>query len=70
MFVCIIQVIGIGHDFMRDFPGKSALRFVLKEAKQNWRISLVTGTNGFEMNDDLIQFLEQKPELDVQVVLN
>jgi hypothetical protein len=29
---------------------------------------LVTSGKGFEMNEEMIQFLEEKPELEVQVV--
>lgn len=54
---------------LRSFRGGStSLRFILTEPKNNMRISLVTGTNGFEMNDDFINFLENKPELGVQVM--
>lgn len=62
------QMINFVEKNMREFPGKSTLRFILKETKQNLKISLVTGTNGFEMNDDMIQYLELKPEMDVQVI--
>jgi hypothetical protein len=29
---------------------------------------LITMDNGFEMNDELVHFLEAKPELEVQVL--
>ena len=50
--------------------GSTGLKFVLKEPKSNLRISLVTGTNGFEMNEEMIGFLENRLELDVQVLTN
>ncbi|HSU29229.1 MAG TPA: OB-fold nucleic acid binding domain-containing protein, partial [Chitinophagaceae bacterium] len=53
---------------LKDYPGKSTLKFVLSEPGKKMKISLVTMDNGFEMNDELIHFLESKPELDVQVV--
>jgi len=60
-------------DFMetnrRSHPGDTALQFVVVEPAQELRISMVTGGNGLEMNDDLIQYLQEKPELDVQVQL-
>ncbi|RYY63017.1 MAG: DNA polymerase III subunit alpha [Chitinophagaceae bacterium] len=49
--------------------GQTGLRFSLTEPRERMRIILTTGTNSFEMNDDFIEFLEEKPELDVQVVL-
>jgi DNA polymerase III subunit alpha len=53
---------------MRDFPGKSTLRINLAEPRNKMKISLVTMSGGFEMNEEMIQFLENKPELDVQVL--
>ncbi|HYM94397.1 MAG TPA: DNA polymerase III subunit alpha, partial [Chitinophagaceae bacterium] len=53
---------------VKDFPGKSTLKFTITEPKNNWKISLITMNNGFEMNNELIEFLQKKPELDVQVV--
>ncbi len=53
---------------MRDFPGKSTLRINLAEPRNKMKISLVTMSGGFEMNEEMIQFLENKPELEVQVL--
>ncbi len=53
---------------MKQYRGGTAgLRFIVKEPKSNMKISLVTGTNSFEMNDEMIQFLDEKPELEVLV---
>jgi DNA polymerase III subunit alpha len=53
---------------LRNFPGKSTLKFTLAEPKNKMKISLITMNNGFEMNEEMIQFLEKSPELDVQVL--
>jgi len=53
---------------IRQFPGSATLKFILTEPRENLKISLVNGSNGLEMNEELIQFLEAKPELEVQVV--
>lgn len=53
---------------LKNFPGKSTLRFNISEPKNKMRISLVTMNSGFEMNEDLIYFLEKNPQLDVQVL--
>lgn len=55
---------------VRSHPGKSTLRFNLAEPKNKMKISLVTMGSGFEMNEEMIQFLENKPELDIQVLTN
>jgi DNA polymerase-3 subunit alpha len=53
---------------MKNFPGKSTLKFTLTEPKNKMKISLMTMSSGFEMNDEMVNFLENKPELDVQVI--
>jgi DNA polymerase-3 subunit alpha len=52
---------------VKNHPGKATLKFTLNEPKNHWRISLLTMDNGFEMNDEMSEFLENKPEFDVQV---
>ena len=54
-------------DNMRQYPGNSSLRVIVSEPKNNLKANLVTLDGGFEMNADLIHFLENKPEIDVQV---
>ncbi len=53
---------------IKSFPGKSSLKFTLTEPRNKTKISLITMDNGFEMNDELVHFLEAKPELEVQVL--
>ena len=48
-------------------PGKSTLKLVLSEPKNNLAANLKTLDNSFEMNNELIDFLEEKPEIEVQV---
>lgn len=62
------EMVGFIEKNMRDFPGKSTLRINLAEPRNKMRISLVTMSGGFEMNEEMIQFLENKPELEVQVL--
>lgn len=50
--------------------GNTALRFNVVEPRNKMRISLVTGSNSFEMNEELISYLADKPELGVQVITN
>jgi DNA polymerase III subunit alpha len=49
-------------------PGKSSLKINLYEPKENWKISMNTVEKGFEMNDDMAEFLLGKPELNVNVL--
>ncbi len=52
---------------VKNFPGSATLKFILTEPKNRMKISLVTTSNGFELNEEMIQFLEKSPELEVQV---
>ncbi|WP_207510803.1 DNA polymerase III subunit alpha [Longitalea luteola] len=53
---------------LKRFPGRSGLKFNVKDMKSFCRVSLATVENGFEMNDEMAAFLQSRPELDVQVV--
>jgi DNA polymerase-3 subunit alpha len=61
------QTINFLEQNMKKNPGKSTLKLVLAEPKNNWVANLKTLEDGFEMNNDLINFLEEKPEIEVQV---
>jgi DNA polymerase-3 subunit alpha len=61
------DVVAFVEKNVRDHPGKSTLKFTLSESKGTLKISLLTMDNGFEMNDEMSEFLENKPEFDVQV---
>ena len=53
---------------IRKYPGKTGLKVIVSEPKNNLKINLVSLDNGLEMNHDLISFLEEKPEIEVSVV--
>ena len=53
---------------VKKFPGKTSLRIIVSEPKNQLRANLVTMDSGVEMNDELVQFLDLKPEIEVQVV--
>jgi DNA polymerase-3 subunit alpha len=53
---------------IKQYPGKSSLKFNITEPRTNCKVTLYSMANGFEMNDEMTAFLDQKPELEVQVV--
>ncbi len=53
---------------VKSFPGKSSLKFNISEPKNNFKISMYSLENGFQMNDEMAAFLNSSPEMDVQVV--
>ena len=53
---------------VKRFPGRSGLKFNINEPKSNFKISMYSIENGFEMNDEMAAFLLDKPEMEIQVV--
>ena len=53
---------------MKRHKGRSGLKITIQEPRQQLKVSLFTMENGFEMNDEMAQFLQNQPELDVQVI--
>ena len=62
-----MEMLGFVEQNVKHFPGTATLKFILAEPNNRMKISLVTTGNGFEMNEEMIQFLEKSPELEVQV---
>ena len=56
------------EDNLKKYPGKSSLKFNIKESRTKAKVSMYTLGTGFEMNDEMTAFLEGKPEMEVQVV--
>ena len=52
---------------VRTNPGKSSIKFVLYEPKSNYKVSMYTLEKGFEMNDEMTAFLEENPDIEVNV---
>lgn len=52
-----------------QFPGKSSLKFSINDPSTKIKFGMYSMENGFEMNDEMANFLQQKPELNVQVEL-
>jgi DNA polymerase-3 subunit alpha len=61
------EIIDFLESNMSRFPGKACLKLIVTEPKNNWKVNLVTLDNGLEMNHELISFLEQTPEVDVNI---
>jgi DNA polymerase-3 subunit alpha len=53
---------------LKTFPGRSLLKFNVKDMKTQCRVVLQSMETGFEMNDEMAAFLQSRPEMDVQVV--
>jgi len=53
---------------LKSFPGRSGLKFNVKDPKTMCRVCLQTIETGFEMNDEMAAFLQNRPEMEVQVL--
>ena len=53
---------------IRSHPGSSVVKVQVAEPKNAWKATLTSMGFGFEMNHEMISFLESRPEIDVQVV--
>ena len=54
---------------VQRFPGNSILKFCVNDRKSQLRVGMYSLEKGFEMNDEMASYLQQKPELDIQVEL-
>ncbi|HUR31050.1 MAG TPA: DNA polymerase III subunit alpha, partial [Saprospiraceae bacterium] len=62
-------VIGFLEKNIKDFPGNATLKFCLSDQPSKLKVALYNIEKGFEMNDEMAQFLQQSAELDVHVEL-
>ncbi|MEO8960756.1 MAG: DNA polymerase III subunit alpha [Ginsengibacter sp.] len=51
----------------KQFPGKSSLKFVINDTAARLKFGMYSLEKGFEMNDEMANFLQRKPELDIKV---
>jgi DNA polymerase-3 subunit alpha len=54
---------------LKQYPGKSSMKLTFVEPREQLVASLLTFERGFSMNDELVEFLDKNPELNVQVNL-
>jgi DNA polymerase-3 subunit alpha len=54
---------------LKAHPGKSGLRIIVNEPKSALKIALMTLDHGLELNYEMIKYLEEKPEIEVQVAV-
>ncbi len=52
---------------VETYPGKSNLVFCLNDAGAKLKVGMSTMDKGFEMNDEMARYLQQTPELEVNI---
>jgi DNA polymerase-3 subunit alpha len=58
----------IGNN-VQKFPGNSVLKFNICDSLSKLKFGMYTSHKCFEMNDEMANYLQQKPELDVKIEL-
>jgi len=53
---------------IKNYPGKSSLKFNIYDQKDNIKFSLHSLEKGFTMNEEMVHFLEENKDVEVQVV--
>jgi DNA polymerase-3 subunit alpha len=52
---------------MKKYPGKSRLKMTFIDQVEKIKVQMKTIEKGFEMNDEMTEFLEMNPQIEVQV---
>jgi DNA polymerase-3 subunit alpha len=63
------ELINFIGDNIQKFPGNSGLRFSISDEISNLKFSMFTMDHTFEMNDEMANYLQHKPECDVKIEL-
>jgi DNA polymerase-3 subunit alpha len=64
-----VEMIDFLEENIKLYPGKTTMRFNIFDVINNRKSTLSTLEKGFTMNDDLIHFLDQRPQIQVHVSL-
>jgi DNA polymerase-3 subunit alpha len=64
-----VEMIDFLEENIKLYPGKTTMRFNIFDVMNNRKSTLSTLEKGFTMNDDLIHFLDQRPQIQVHVSL-
>ena len=52
---------------LKKHPGKTRLKLIMIDQVERLRVQMKTTEKGFEMNDEMADFLENNPLIEVQV---
>ena len=54
---------------VNNFPGNTTLKFCINDMTSKLKFGMYSLEKGFEMNDEMAMFLQEKSQLDIQVEL-
>jgi DNA polymerase-3 subunit alpha len=61
------EIINFMEENIKQFPGRSSLKFLINDTSSRLKFGMYTLEKGFEMNDEMANFLQGKPELDIKI---
>jgi DNA polymerase-3 subunit alpha len=61
------EMIDFIEENIKQFPGRSSLKFLINDTSSRLKFGMYTLEKGFEMNDEMANFLQGKPELDIKI---
>jgi DNA polymerase-3 subunit alpha len=61
------EIIDFMEENIKQFPGRSTLKFLINDTSSRLKFGMYTLEKGFEMNDEMANFLQGKPELDIKI---
>lgn len=64
------QMIDFLENNFKNHKGRCSVKFQVRDPRTLHKVALYARENGFEMNEELAHFLDQSPEIDVQVIMN
>lgn len=64
------EMVSFFQQNVKDHPGRSTLNFCMTDEASRLQVGFYTMENSFEMNEEMVKYLQQKPELEVQVELS
>ena len=53
---------------IKSNPGKSSIKFNISDTRNNYKVGMYSLENGFTMNDEMAVFLNENPDVEVNVV--
>ena len=62
----MIEFIG---ENVQHYPGNATLKFCINEPTSRLKFGMYSMNKGFEMNDEMANYLQKKAELDIQIEL-
>jgi DNA polymerase-3 subunit alpha len=62
------QFVNFIENNIKQYPGKTALKFNIVDVRNNYKVGMYSLETGFTMNDDMVEFLNENKDIEVNVI--